>query len=246
MSERGYKEEIVRIELINTSQAYANLELKKVPGDATDESVKEPDGDAVSIAEAGVPENARQEFEKGRAALNENKLDAGISHLRKAVKLHESFPSAYTLLGTAYLTQKDWKDAKMALQKAISLDSNSGEAYLALGALFNQTKNYPEAETALVQGIKLRPDAPGGHYELAKTYWSVGRWQDSAPHARKAVSTMPELGPPHVLLGNILLREGNAPQALQEYQTYLRLEPNGSMAPGAREMIEKIEKALHP
>ncbi len=246
MSERGYKEEIVRIELIGTSQGYANLELKKVSEDAPAENGKEPGGDTVSVMDAGVPENARQEFDKGRAALNENKLDVGISHLRKAVKLHDSFPSAYTLMGTAYLTQKNWKDAQTSLQKAITLDSNSADAYLALGALFNQTKNYPEAEAALLQGIKLKPDAPGGHYELAKTYWSMGRWQESAPHARKAVATMPELAGPHVLLGNILLREGNAPQALQEYQAYLRLEPNGSMAPGVREMVEKIEKALHP
>jgi tetratricopeptide (TPR) repeat protein len=246
MNERGYKEEIVRVELIGTSQGYASLELKTIPGEAPADHSKEPGEDKVSVLEAAVPTNARQEFEKGRDALNDNKLDAGISHLRKAIKLHESFPSAYTLLGTAYLSQKNWKDAQLALQKAVALDPNSGEAYLALGAVFNQTKNYPEAETALEQGIKLRPDAPGGHYELAKTYWSMGRWQESAPHARKAVSDMPELAAPHVLLGNILLREGNAPQALQEYRAYLRLEPNGSMAPGVGQIIKKIETALHP
>src|SRR5260370_1387054 len=107
--------------------------------------------------------------------------------------------AACTLMGTAYLTQKNWKDAQTSLQKAITLDSNSADAYLALGALFNQTKNYPEAEAALLQGIKLKPNAPGGHYELAKTYWSMGRWQESAPHARPAVATMPELAAPHAL-----------------------------------------------
>jgi len=92
----------------------------------------------------------------------------------------------------------------------------------------------------------LRPDAPGGHYELAKTYWSLGRWQESAPHARQTIANMPELASPHVLMGNILLREGNAQQARQEYEAYLRLEPNGPMAAGAHQMIEKIEKAIHP
>jgi hypothetical protein len=47
-------------------------------------------------------------------------------------------------------------------------------------------------------------------------------------------------------MGNILLREGNALQARQEYETYLKLEPSGQMAAGARQMIEKIEKATHP
>jgi tetratricopeptide (TPR) repeat protein len=246
MSQRGYKEEIVRIELIATSQGYANLVLKKVPGEAPAQNQNESEGDSVSVLDAAVPENARQEYEKAKTALTEDKTEAAIGHLQKAVKLYKLFPSAYTLLGRTYLTQKNWTEAEAALQKAISLDADSAEAYLALGAVYNQTKNYTGAETALVQGLKLKSDAPGGEYELAKTYWSLGRWQESAPYARKAVADMPELAAPHVLMGNILLREGNALQARQEYETYLKLEPSGQMAAGARQMIEKIEKATHP
>jgi tetratricopeptide (TPR) repeat protein len=146
-------------------------------------------------------------------------------------------------LGTAYLEQKNWKDAETALQKSISFDSNSADAYLALGAVFNQIKNYPQAETALLRGLELKPDAAAGHYELAKTYWAMGRWQEAAPHVRKAVSGMPDVASPHVLLGNVLLRENNSQGALHEYQEYLRLEPDGLMAPGVRQMIEKIQKA---
>ncbi len=250
MSEQGYKEVIVRVELIGNSRGYATLELKPIPGGPPPEPA--PDvpagmsGNAVSAADLRIPENARQEFEKGQSALKENKLDAGISHLRKAIKLYDAFPLAYTVLGTTYLEQKNWKDAETALQKATSLDPKSAEAYLALGAVFNQTKDYPKAETALLRGLELKPDAPGGHYELAKAYWALGRWQEAAPHARKAVSDMPDLASPHVLLGNILLRENNPQDALREYQEYLRLDPNGSMAPGVHQMIEKIQKASQP
>jgi tetratricopeptide (TPR) repeat protein len=250
MTERGYKDVSVRVELIGNSRGFATLELKPVPGEAPPEAAADVSeglsGGSVSAADLSVPENARREFEKGQSALKDNKLDSGISHLRKAIKLYDAFPSAYTLLGTAYLEQKSWKDAETALQKATSLDSKSGEAYLALGAVFNQTKDFLKAETALLRGLELKPDAPGGHYELAKTYWALGRWQEAAPHARKAVSDIPDLASPHVLLGNILLKENNPQGALQEYQEYLRLDPNGSMAPGARQMIEKLQKSPHP
>jgi len=49
--------------------------------------------------------------------------------------MYKSFPSAYFLLGRAYLTQKNWKDAEATLKNAIALDPNSAEAYLTL-ALF--------------------------------------------------------------------------------------------------------------
>ena len=132
--------------------------------------------------------------------MKENKLGDGIAHLRKAIKLYDAYPQAYALLGTAYLGQQNWKDAEVALRKANELDPKFPDAYLALGAVFNQTKEYPQAETALLKGLELKPEAAGGHYELAKTYWALGRWQDAAPHARKAVAGMPDLAPAHALL----------------------------------------------
>ena len=200
----------------------------------------------VSVLDLSIPESARQEFVKGQGALRENKLDDGIAYLRKAIKLYDAFPQAYTLLGTAYMGRKEWKNAEVAFRKANELDPKFPVAYLELGAVFNQTKEYPQAETVLLKGLELKPEAAGGHYELAKTYWALGRWQDAAPHARKAVAGMPDLAPAHALLGNVMLRESNAQGALHEYQEYLRLDPDGPMAPGVRQMIEKIQKALHP
>jgi tetratricopeptide (TPR) repeat protein len=72
----------------------------------------------------------------------------------------------------------------------------------------------------------------------------MGRWQDAAPHATIAVRALPDLAAPHVLLGNILLRQNDPKAALHEYQEYLRLDPNGPMAPGTQEIIQKIQKTL--
>jgi predicted Zn-dependent protease len=246
LNQLGYKEVAIGVNLIDTLRAYITLDLRPDPGAAPPDLASAVSGNSISAADLGIPQNARQEFEKGERALKQSKLDPGIAHLQKAIKLYEPFPQAYTLLGTAYLEQKNWKAAEATLQKATGLDAHASDAYLALGAMFNQTKEYSRAETALLRGLELKPDAPAGHYELAKTYWALGRWQEAAPHARKAVADMPDVAGPHTLLGNILLRERNPQGALHEYQEYLRLDPDGSMAPGVRQMIEKLQKALHP
>jgi tetratricopeptide (TPR) repeat protein len=242
----GYKEIAVPVNLVDTSRGFVTLDLKPDPRAASPDLASTVSPDSVTAADLGVPENARLEFEKGESALKQKKPGAGISHLQKALKLYQPFPQAYTLLGTAYLEQKNWKAAETALEKATSLDANAWDAYLALGAVFNQTKEYSRAEPALLRGLDLKPDASAGHYELAKTYWELGRWQEAAPHARKAAAGMPDVAGPHALLGNILLRERNPQGALQEYQEYLRLDPDGPMASGVRQMIEKLQKALHP
>lgn len=240
----GYKESSVDIDFVDTMQAYVTLELKPDRGTALPDSRIEIA--AVSVSDLAVPENALAEFQKGQAALKENKPEESASHLRKAIKFYEAFPQAYTLLGTAYIEQENWKEAERALQRATQLDNKASDAYLSLGAVLNETKQYPQAETALLRGLELKPDAPAGHYELAKTYWFVSRWKEADPHARKAVSAMPDAASPHALLGNILLREQDAQGALDEYHEYLRLEPFGSMAPAVREVVAKLEKALHP
>jgi len=246
LNQIGYKEVSVHVNLVDSLRGYVTLDLKPEHPEAPHDTPDGVSGDSVSAAELNIPENARQEFEKGQSAMKENKPDAGIPHLRRAIKLYDAYPTAYTLLGTAYLEQKNWKDAETALQKSIGFDPSSADAYLTLGAVFNQTKKYSEAETALLRGLELKPDAAPGHYELAKTYWALGRWREAAPHVRKAVSGMPDVASPHVLMGNVLLRENNAQGALIEYQEYLRLDPNGPMAPSVRQMIEKIQKSPRP
>src|SRR5437773_1568265 len=147
LNQIGYKEVSVHVNLVDSLRGYVTLDLKPDHPEAEPDSPDGVSGDSVSALELSIPENARQEFEKGQSAMKENKLDAGISHLRKAVKLYDAYAMAYTLLGTAYLEQKNWKDAETALEKSIRYDSSSADSYLALGAVFNQTKNYPQAET---------------------------------------------------------------------------------------------------
>src|SRR5260370_9163800 len=109
MSERGYKEVIVRVELIGMSRGYASLELKPIPGEVPRETPKQESGDMVSVLDLTIPESARQEFEKGQGALKENKLDAGGSHLRAAIRLHAAFPGACTVTATRDLNRNNLK-----------------------------------------------------------------------------------------------------------------------------------------
>jgi len=97
---------------------------------------------------------------------------------------------------------------------------------LALGAVYNQTKNYAGAENRSgARNSKLKSRRAGAaEYELAKDLF--GRWGALArvrlPMPVKPSRTCPNWPRLHVLLGNILLREGNALQARQEYETYLK------------------------
>jgi Flp pilus assembly protein TadD len=244
LREPGYKEVSVRVELTAITRQFVTLELQPLDRGSQPNSSAQPSGHTVSAAELTMPPKALVEFQKGQKAIEQKKMDEAISHLRKSISQYDASSQSHLLLGSAYLEKQDWKQAQASLEKAVQLDPKLSDAYLELGAVFNQTKDYSKAEAALTRGLELSPDAAAGHYELAKTYWAMGRWQDAAPHATTAVREMPGLAAPHVLLGNILLRKNELLGALHEYQEYLRIDPNGAMAPGTREMVAKIEKSL--
>jgi Tfp pilus assembly protein PilF len=244
ISNLGFKEVSARVELIDSPRAYVTLDLIPLKDNEPPPAVSVPPSEAVSVKDLTIPEAARTEFNKGEEAMRAKNVDESLKHFQKAIKLYDAYPQAYRMMGDAFVEKQQWPEAETALKKSIELQPDLAPAYFDLGALRNQTKNYPGAEEALKKGLDLTPDATVGKYELAKTYWGMGRWQDAAPFAADTVKALPDLAAAHVLLANIRLKLRDAAGALHEYQEYLRIEPQGSMAPQVREMIEKIQKAL--
>jgi tetratricopeptide (TPR) repeat protein len=243
----GYQEATARLDLQNTTSGFANLVLRPIPGKAAPAAPNGASGVAVSAADLSVPDNARTEYEKGQRLLRDHDVDDGIPHLKKAIQLYGSFSQAYLLLGLAYNEQKKWKEAQGALEKAAQLDPKATEAYFQLGATLNQLKDFAGAEKALTQGLQLGPDAPTAsmaHYELARAYMGQGKWQEAEPHASQAIAAQPDFAAGHVLMGNILLKKGDAQGALHEFQEYLRLDPAGPMAAQVKDFIPKLQAAM--
>jgi Flp pilus assembly protein TadD len=246
LTEHDYKEVSARVELIGDPMAYVTLDLIPLSPEPKPEISVPPPGspESISVADLLIPEPARQELARGQDAMRAKNADESVKHFQKAIKLYAAYPQAYRLLGDAYVEKQQWPEAETAFKKSIELQPDLASAYFDLGALHNQTKDYPGAEEALKKGLELTPDATVGKYELAKTYSAMGRWQDAAPLAADSVKALPDLAAAHVLLANIRLKQRDAAGALHEYQEYLRIEPQGTMAPQVRDIVEKIQKAL--
>ncbi len=235
----GYREVTERADIF--SQRRVSVYLTLVP-EKRDGPVGP--GGVVNQRELVVPDGAQKEFDKGRKLVENKEPEKSLSHFRKAIEIYPSYALAYMYLGLAQMDLRRWKDAESALEKASVLNDKLAAAYLGLGACLNLQGNYAAAEKPLVRGLELDPETVDGQFELSKTFWALGRWQDAEPHIRKVIALRPEFPAAHHLLGNILMRKRDAPAALQEFREYLRLEPNGPFAPPTREFVAKIEQAL--
>jgi tetratricopeptide (TPR) repeat protein len=96
----------------------------------------------------------------GIVAYNQKKMEAAESHLRKALELKSTGPTAHYYLGLIMLSTKRYAEAVPEFEAAIA---NGGEnlalAHKYLGGLWMNTKPQ-EAADELDKYLKLDPKAP--------------------------------------------------------------------------------------
>src|SRR5262245_1942611 len=235
----GYAEARQQVDLQTMSREYLQFQLspeKSAPAKPTDLS---------KMVDARVPAEAQKEFDEGSAALlEEKKIEAGISHLEKAVNLYPNFLEARLLLGTAYMDARQFDKAERELRHSLKINPKLAAAYFGLGELYRRQQKNNEAENALQEGLKLEPKSHQGHFTLGQVYFAKGDVAKAGPEVGQALQLKPDYAEAYLLAGNLFLKTRNAASALQMFEEYLRLEPKGNYAAQTREMVEKIRKAV--
>jgi Tfp pilus assembly protein PilF len=190
---------------------------------------------------------SREAMEKGQELLfRGHDPEASLVYFKKAVQQDPWYGPGYMLLGLANMQLQRWSDAQWAFEEAGKVEPGNAQAFVGVGSALNQQRQFAEAQKALEHSLELRHDSAEAHYELARSLAATGKWQAAAPHAKQAIELNTEYAGPHVLMGNIYLQQGDAAAALIEFKEYLRLDPEGSLAPQVKETIAQLEQALAP
>ena len=208
--------------------------------------------------DANVPAKAREEFDKGAAAValgKKENLEEGVLHLEKAVAIFPQYLQAQLMLGSTYLDLQQFDKAELALKKTIEIDPKAANAFFALGEVYLRQKKNEDAEKVLLQGLQVEDRSYQGHLTLARTYVAMAAKikdeNENRPlrvkayeQVNEALKYNAELAPAHWFKGNLLISVGRDADAQHEFEEYLRLDAKGPFASQAKAMIEKIKKEL--
>jgi tetratricopeptide (TPR) repeat protein len=182
---------------------------------------------------------------KGENLLfKQHNAQAALDEFKRASKLDPWYGQAYMLQGLAHMDLQQWSEAQWAFEEAAKVEPGNAKAYLGAGSALNEQQNYAEAQKVLQKSLEIRPDMAEAHYELARSLWGLGKWQAAEPHARQAIELNEDYAGPHALMGNIYIQREDPEAALAEFQKYLQLDPDGSLAPSVKEIIAQLKKAL--
>jgi len=196
------------------------------------------------LTDEAAPKTARKELEKGKRDLEQNRMADARRHLERAVADYPCYARAQDSLAQVNLHDHRLGDAEACFKKAIQCDGSFLDAFSELAELYIVQKKFAQGEEILNQGLRLSPQAWLFHYEMGQAHYGMQKYPESVQNYLRAQSLHPEMPAKfHIKLASAYMRIGANSNALAEFQTYLRLEPNGQYASPAREVSERMLKA---
>ena len=225
---------------ITRSIPRVHLLLQLVPEGETFRAPPSP----IAVVDANVPEKARTEFEKGRKALADKKVEEAILHLERALTLHRNYQEAQLFLAMAYMDQENWVKASQTLHRALEINPKAVTAMVRLGEVYRRQKEYEEGEKVLKAALELDDKSWLGHYTLGRIYWEKKDLINAGKQVALTLQLEPGFADARLLAGNIFVRAHLPENAIIEYEEYLRLDPKGQFAGEIRELVQKLKTLI--
>lgn len=217
-----------------------------------------------SAAAAGKEDDARRAaiqaaFSEGAKLSNEGKHDEAIAKFQEVLKEVPKCGECYANIGAVYVMKEDMAKAEENYKQALSINPNLVEAYNGLAGIYNSQKRFKEAAAMSAEAAKRSESAPGGGggnagalYNQAAIMWNNPEADPNEIHTilERAIKADPNHAESHFLMGNVLVKMGAASaekmtelfgQAATEFETYLKLAPNGPNAAKAKESFEQLK-----
>jgi tetratricopeptide (TPR) repeat protein len=203
-------------------------------------------------------EGLKTAFAEGATLSNAGKFDEAIAKFNEVIKEVPKCTECYINIGSVYAQKKDYVQSEAAFRKALELDPNSAEAYNGLATIFNDQKKFTEAQAMSAEASKRSSAATGGGTASADTLYNAGVISWNAADYTKAhdqfaaaVAANPNHAEAHFMLGNALIKVGSTSgdvvkfgQAAKEFETYLKIAPNGPRAKEAQSNFDQLKSFI--
>jgi tetratricopeptide (TPR) repeat protein len=182
----------------------------------------EKPGDAEAELQKAVQDDPRSEtnaYLAGHQLMIDEKYEAALPYLYKAVELNSADPRALRALGMAQARMGSYGLAESYYRKAAvaaGATPDGAAAYSDLAFLLLLGNDPGKAEDALrcaQTAAKLNPSLPGAHYLAGKALFKLGRLPQAVEELREAEKLNPDDSKPHFLLAQAYDRLGEQQKA---------------------------------
>ncbi len=195
---------------------------------------------ARSLGRYSLAAKAKRAYQAGRRHLGQGHPKAALRDFQQAVAAAPAFAAGYIDLGNVYFLLHHAGRARTQWRKALQLNPKLAPAAISLARLDNDHRHWRRALR------RLRSISGAGYWqydwELGRAEYGGHQWSRAESSIRIAEhspvgAALPQL---HLLLANLAIKRHDFPAARGEFETYLRLAPQGSFAPRVRAIVRDM------
>jgi tetratricopeptide (TPR) repeat protein len=190
-------------------------------------------------------ELAFQEAENAREqARDEASRQKAAELYRRALRLRPAYPAAHVGLARVLMDLNDTDGALSEIAAARRTRAVYPEASAVEGRIYRETGQTDEAIGAFNRAIReSRGFQPEAHVGLGRVYEEQGQYELAAREFQIAINQLSDTEPIiYQMLGAAYEKIGKNKEAVLAYENYLRLAPNGSLAPAVKSILEQLRE----
>jgi tetratricopeptide (TPR) repeat protein len=186
-----------------------------------------------------------QQAESAREKARDDESKRAAAELyRKAIKLRPAFPAAHVGLARVLLDLSDYKKALGEIDEARVSRPIYAEASAVEGRIYRYAAFWDDAIASFRRSIReARGFQPEAHTGLALLLEEKGMNEEAAAEFRIAINQLSDSEPVvYQLLGAVYEKMEKYKEAVEAYEKYLQLAPEGNLAPAVRSVIDQLRK----
>lgn len=197
--------------------------------------------------EAERVEGIKTAFAEGANLTNAGKFDEAIAKFNEVLVEVPKCVECHVNLGAIHSRKQDWSKAEEHYKLALELKPDSVESMNGLAAVYNAQKKFKEASAMSAEAAKLG-GATGASAESLYNQGVIAWNGNDFPKAQElfaaAIKADDKHAEAHFMLGQALLNLGKLPEAAKEFETYLKIAPDGPSAEKAKSNFEMLKQYI--
>lgn len=197
-----------------------------------------------AAAGAAAPSPADQAavvFNEGVDLLTAGNKAAAEAKFLEAVAKNPDLPQGWSALTTLAFEKKEWAKTLEYGQKALDLDPSLTSLYGVLATAAKQSGDAKAAAEWEAKFAEANPDTPEILYNKGVEAYNAKKMKDAEANLLKAVEKKPDFALAHFWLGMVSFNQNKKAAAKEHLEKYLELEPSGSEAATAKEILPLLK-----
>lgn len=189
-----------------------------------------------------VTEDMKEEYKRGIDLFNKGKYEESIPVYSSIV---EKFPGAYIVhmnIGHSFFQLENYEEAEKSYMKVLESDPEHVDSLIGVG---NCHMNRGDTEKAIEWYNKIEFDKIENAtvlFNVGTIFYNNSKFDEALKYYKRAVEVQEDFLDAIYQLGLVYLAKGSNPEALAEFESYLKFDPDSQRASQVKNFIDYLKK----